>query len=266
MIEIPKITDLLSYAAARTAQRGKLLLLLALMAGVISGVLFAPAYQLMNQAMEALSSLPEATAQGRAAILISENCALPAWGYLLATLLTAGLLVPWARAVAAADLLPIDGNFQQMFVRTIRSFWHIILANLVLAAAMLFGGAILVSLASAAGTLAMVLVFAGVFAMIWLAITINAVANLAVLMEAQDKPLSLAHAWQKMRPYARPAVASLGIIFLLTLFINIVVSSLLAGIGLDHDRLWIVLSGAVGFTASAVHITTLSFFSDNQTD
>ncbi len=266
MIEIPKIADLLSYAAARTAQRRKLLLLLALMAGVISGVLFAPAYQLINEAMETLNSVPGATAQDQTAKLVSENWTLTLSGYLLATLLTAGLLVTWARAVAATDLLPFDGNVQQMLVRTIRSFGHIILANLVLAAAMLFSGAVLVSLASAAGMLAMVLVFAGVSAMIWLAVTINAVANLAVTREAQDKPLSLAHAWQKMRPYARPAVASLGIIFLLTFLANILLSSLLASIGVDYDRLWIVLSGAVGFTASAVHITALTFFSDNLTD
>lgn len=261
MNKTPKIADLLNYAASRTLQRRTLLLLLALMAGVISGMLFAPAYQLVNETMEILNSVPDATAQERAAKLISENWQQAALGYLLYTLLTAGLLVAWARAVAATNLLPFDGNIQQMFVRTIRSFWHIILANLVLAAAMLFGGAILVSLASAAGTIAMVLVFAGVFAMVWLAITINAVANLAVMMEAQDHPLSLAIALQMMRPYARSAVASLGVVFLLAFVANILLSSLQASFGLDHDRLWLVASGAVGFAASAVHIAALTFFS-----
>lgn len=254
-----KIFDLLAHAWLRVQARPEMLLLLALLAGLMNAVLFAPAFELMGQVIETLSTDTD-TAQQNTAELVSQGWPTFAWGQLTITLVNAMLLVPWARAMAPGGLTPGSGGSSKMFVRSLRAFLHMTLANILLAIMLGVGLTVLGALASAVGFLSMVVIFAGVFAMVWAAIALNAAAHFAVLLESVDHPTSLHAAWKSFGVNARPATASLGCLFLVYFMASALMSSLVNGFGIENDRVWLVISGALTFAVSAIHIAALTRF------
>lgn len=257
-----KIADLLSHAFACVQARYQLLLLLAALAGLLSSLLFAPAYSVMTDFAKALEAGSENASAAEAVALLSERWPALFWGQLLVTALNASLLVPWARAVLGHDLAPYDGNLQGMIRRSLRAFWHMTLANLILVFVVVSGASILNTLLSVVGFLALVIVFAGIFILVWFAILINVVANYAVISEACDRLTNLAFAWRSIKPLARPAAASLAVLFLVYFFLNSLLSSGLNGLEFGYDRIWLIVSGSLSFLLSAIHIAGLTAIFD----
>lgn len=254
-----KIIDLLVHAWIRVQARTEMLILLALLSGLMNAVLFAPAFETMGEIFAAFSSNGDASRE-TAVALISDGWPTLVWGQLTVTLVSAMLLVPWARAMAPGGITPGGGGSPKMFVRSFRAFWHITLSNVLLATMLGVGLTVLGALASAVGFLSMVVIFAGVFAMVWAAIALNAAAHFAVLLESVDHPTSLFSAWKSLGKNARPATASLGSLFLVYFMVSAMLSSLINGIGLENDRVWLVISGALTFSVSAIHIAALTHF------
>ena len=256
----PKIADLLSHAFLRVQERYQLLLLLAALAGLVSSLLFAPAYNVMTDFAKVLQEGSQDASATKAIELLSDRWPALIWGQLMVTALNAILLIPWARAVLGNGLAPYDEDFNRMVRRSFRAFWHMTLANILLISAVLTGASVLNALLSAVGFLALVLVFAGIFILVWFAIFINAVANYAVVCEASDQPTTLALSWRALKPNARPAAASLAIFFLMYFFLSSLLSSGLNGLGLGYDRVWLIISGTLSFLLSALHVAALTVF------
>ena len=257
-----KIADLLSHAFACIQARQPLLLLLAALAGLVSSILFSPAYGVMTDFAKALEAGSQDASATAAIDILAERWPILFWGQLLVTALNAALLVPWSRAVLPHNLAPYDGNLKRATWRSLRAFWHITLANIVLVFVVVSGATILNSLLSVVGFLALVIVFAGIFILVWFAILISATANYAVISEACDRPTTLAFAWQSLKPNARPASASLAILFLGYFFISSIFSSGLNGLEFGYDRIWLIVSGALSFLLSAIHIAALTAIFD----
>ncbi len=236
-----------------------MLLLLTLLAGLMNAVLFAPAFETMGEIFEAVSPNSEA-GQQTAAALISDGWPTLAWGQLTVTLVNAMLLVPWARAMAPGGLTPGSGGSSRMLTRSLRAFWHMTVSNILLAIMLGVGLTVLGALASAVGILSMVVIFAGVFAMVWAAIALNAAAHFAVLLESVDHPTRLLTAWKSFGKNTRPATASLGCLFLVYFMVSALMSSLVSGLGIENDRVWLVVSGALTFAVSAIHVAALTRF------
>lgn len=260
MSNVPvKIVDLLAHAWLRVQARPEMLLLLAALAGLMNALLFLPAFETMGQIVGSLSE-ETGTSQANTAQLIAQGWPTLAWGQITVTLTNAMLLVPWARAMAPGSILPGGGGSGRMLVRSLRAFWHMILANILLALMLAVGLTVLGALVSSVGFLAMVLVFAGVFAMVWTAIALNAAAHFSVLLEAVDHPTGLFTAWKSFGKNARPATASLGSLFLVYFVSSALLSSLIGGLGIENDRVWLAISGALTFAVSAIHIAALTRF------
>lgn len=252
-----KIVTLLQHAVSRLQARPQLFWMLALLAGLMSSILMGPAYELTQQIVETLAATDQ-TGADRALVLINENWTTLAWAQVAVTFVNAMLLVPWARAAAPGGLAPASGGSGAMLRRILRAFWHQTFANILFVLLVVFGGVILGTLAASVGFLSMVIVFAGTFAIAWISIALFAMAHFAMLLESLDKPSSLADAFQSLKLQARPATASLGVLFLVYLIVNTLLSSLIGSIDLGTNRLWLIVSGALTYAISALHIAALS--------
>lgn len=252
-----KIADILAQSVERASQRLHLLGLLALLNGLITSIVFGPAYLVMNQIMTA-TGLDENGETSQAIEILSNGLSTLVWGHLAVTAINALLLVPWARAVAQAGLVPAGGSSGQLLLRSTRAFWHLILASIITGGVLILGGFVLFSLASTVGFLAMVLVLAGSFAMVWIAVLVNTSANFSVLLEAQDQPTSLQRSWQLLKPQAGPAAASLACFWVISMMATLLVDGIIGNVGVQFYRLSIVASGTIGFAATAFHISALA--------
>ena len=257
------IADLISGAVQRAGQRWQMLMMLAILYGAVSSIINDPAYAIL----EAFSAAANSTAnQGAGAEPVDFSAELEIlqsgfptliWVYLAATALSALLLVPWARATASGDFTPGQGDAAAHARRFARSFSHFITATLLTAAALVLGGAVITMLASLIGFLATPLVFAGGLALIWISIILNAVANYAVLYEAQDKPIGFTDAWRKFRPVFIPLSASLAVFIMVSIIASFIVTGLFGVDGLNMRLVDTALKSALGFSASALHISAL---------
>ena len=75
-----------------------------------------------------------------------------------------------------------------MLRRGTRAFWHMTLGNLLIGFVVVVGASILNALLAAVGFIALVLMFAGIFMLVWFAVIVTAIANYAVICEASDRP------------------------------------------------------------------------------
>lgn len=252
-----KIVDLLGHAFARSSQRRELLLLLTIFAGLVSSLFFAPGYEVLIAFADAINSVPGSEAMDKAEAVLDAGWSALLLGQLSVTALSAALLVPWARAVATNSLAPLGTDVSVTVLRIGRGFAHLLLANVLMIGSILVGGAILATLASAVGFLALVIIFAGGFGLVWLAIALSAAANYALLLEAVDTRTTLSAAWARLKAQARPAVGSLACLYLLSFFLSMLLSSGLRGLSINSDLVWLTVSGALSFAVAALHITAL---------
>ncbi len=254
----PKIAHLLRYGYERTALRAPLLVLVVALAGLLSSIAFTPAYQVVTDLGAAINSAPGSDALGKTEQVLREGWSKLVWGQLLVNAISAALLVPWSRAVAHNGLVPSGGGPTLILKRSLRSFGHLTLGNIVLFVVLAVGISTLSALTNTVGFIAMVVVFAGIFALTWAAIIISTTVNFAVLHEACDQEVTLLKAWQTLRLCVRPAATSFACLVLLYFFASALMSSALEGLGIDNSRILLITSGSLGFALSALHIATLT--------
>lgn len=254
----PKIAEMLVHAFAVVKARSQLLMLLAVLTGLVVSIVSAPAYELMAAIAAVFEPEGDETATNQAVELITNGWPTLVWGQLLSTLVNAASLVLWARASLGGEFVPASGGPLKLAERSLRSFWHLTLANILFVAGIFMGATILGMLASAVGFLALVIMFAGSFILVWFAVIVFTVANFALLREAGDHPTSLAAAWQMIQPSIRAASASLACLFLVYFFASAFITSGLEGMGLESNRLFLIVTGTLGFLLSAVHVSALT--------
>ncbi len=254
----PKIAEMLIHAFAIVKARSHLLMLLAVLTGLVVSIVSAPAYELMTAIAAVFEPANEETASSQAVDLITSGWPTLVWGQLLSTLVNAASLVLWARASLGGEFVPAGGGALKLAERSLRSFWHLTLANILFVTGIFMGATILGMLASTVGFLAMVIIFAGSFVLVWFAVIVFTVANFALLREAADHPTSLAAAWQMVQPNARSASASLASLFLVYFFASAFIASGLEGMGVESNRIFLIVNGTLGFLLSAVHVSALT--------
>ncbi len=260
-----KIAHLLQYSVERASTRWQMLALLATLNGALTSLVFGPAYMVMDQVMSVAGTEADGSSTGNSAMdVLSDGFSTLIWGHIAVTLINAALLVPWARAIASNDLIPVGGSPGALIQRSFRAFFHLLLASILTGIAIVAGGFILFSLANTVGFLAMVLVLAGGFSLVWISVLVNAIANFCVLCEAQDKPLTLATGWQVLKPNASPAAATLALFWVASMIGSILIGGLLGDAGNTFYRFSLMISSTFSFAATAMHISGLAFFDNNK--
>lgn len=261
------IAILIRSAVQRTSPRWQLLAMLAVLYGIVSGVINVPAFEILQEfATSSNATAGQATNAApvdysRELEILNDGMPTLIWVYLATTALSAALLVPWARAIAPGDLLPGSGNGKAHALRFLRAFSHYITATLLTAAAIVLGGFVITMVASLLGFMAMPLVFAGGLAFIWVTIILNAVANYALFYEAQDKPISFADTWRKFRPAFIPLSACLAAFYMVSIIAGLVFSGLFGPTGLNSQIAGMALNGAFSFSVGALHVAALAHYS-----
>lgn len=253
-----RIADFIAHGLARAGQRLQLLALL----GALYGIFYSLLSYEANQALEAVFSAMESEDETAATSAVSQALqdGLPAilWAHISSTALFALIAIPWARAMAPGGLLPLSGGFPALLRRALRAFWHLLLASVLIAMALLLMGLVLFILTSSLGFLPGVLVFAGAIVFIWITITVSAIANYAVLMEAQDLPMTLQNAVAHLVPTIAPATASFALFWMVATIVYLTIAGLVGPETLGFTRVLLAISGMLTFSASAIHIAALS--------
>lgn len=254
-----RIADFIGQGVARAGQRIELLLLLSVMYGLAAGALLAPVYGVMDAAVLEAAQSGENGGESQAAAIIADGLPTILIGYLSVTAAAAVLTVPWARAVAQGSLAPVGGGLAKWVGRALRAFWHLLLASVLIGGALFGASVILFLLTSTLGFLASVLFLAGVFAVVWFSIIVSNVANYAVLLEAQDLPISFTDAWRKLRPVIAPTAAGLAIFWLASMVANLLLGNIYAsGAALGLERLTLAVSFTFYFAVTALHTASLA--------
>ena len=260
------IAILISAGVQHASQRWQLLAMAAVLYGIVSSIVNQPAFEILEAFSAAANSTANQTENsgsidysGELAVL-SEGLPTLIWVFLATTALGALLLVPWSRAIAPVGLVPSEGDAKTHATRLIRSFSHYITATLLMGAALIVGGMVITMLGSIIGFLAMPLVFAGALSFVWLTIILNAVANYAVIFEAQDKPISYADAWRKFRPAFVPLSACLAAFYMASIIVGFVINGLFGPTGMGLPLFGMAVNGAVSFCVGALHIAALTHY------
>lgn len=252
---MPTLSFLLKQAITSTKQRYSLFLQLSLLAGLLASIIYMPATRAMQQLTDLANQLSEDNLSALGAAL-PEHLPMLIMGH-AGLLLIFGLLLPfWARAMAPASLVPWDGLVSSALKRGLASFFHLVAAALMTLATLLVIALVIVLLGGVGGQF---LLFAGVVAVIWLSILFSASANAAIVSAAHDENLRLTSAIQLMKPYMRPAVGSLAMVWFATLLLNATLEPVLRAVadGPFGLRLVTFMHGFLGFATAALHISVL---------
>lgn len=258
--QTPTISNLIRAAIAAARARTELLVLLALLAGILSSIVYWPALKVISDFSLALeASQSDQGMLEEAARIINEGAGTLLFGHLAVTGISAFLLVPWARAVAPSKLLPAAGGRSALLRRGTRSFLHMIAASglsivFLLVAVQLAGG--LSVFPSAVAGIAAIALF---FLVIWVGFALSGTAHLAVAAEARDRRETLYSAFVRARLFMAPIAGSLALIFLFLMTVNVTVSSLLAALvpASLELRLSSIIGGAVFYSISALHVAAI---------
>ncbi len=255
--QTPTISNLLSAAISAARARTELLILLALLAGILSSIVYWPALKVINDFSLALeASQADQAMLEEAARIFNEGASTLLFGHLAVTGISAFLLVPWARAVAPGKLLPAAGGTSAFLRRGTRSFLHMVAASglsiLFLLVAVQFAGGLSV-LPPALSGIAVVALFCLI---IWVGFALSGTAHLAVAAEARDRRETLYSAFVRARLFMPPIVGSLALILLCLMTLNVIVGSVLLALVPDslQLRLSSIIGGAVFYFISALHV------------
>jgi vacuolar-type H+-ATPase subunit I/STV1 len=259
--QTPTIQNLIGAAVKAARQRTELLLLLSVLAGILTSIVYSPALKVLDDMVAILG-----TAGGnpneidpQAASVFSDGVSTLLFCHLAVTAVTTFLIIPWARAIAPGQLMPAGGGALAMWTRGLRSCLHVIAAGglsilLVIAAVpivQLLGGLL--------GPVGNVLTIALLCLVLWAGFALAGTANLAVAAEARDRRETLLTAFNRSRLFLAPIAGSLALIFLVLMFLNLTVGTMVVTLMPDawEGRIASVISGAVVYSISALHVAAL---------
>lgn len=263
--QTPTLVSLTSAAIRAVRLRTQLFILLALLAGILSAFLYMPSAAVIAEVMLALESGGDAENSANELSRILENGLGTLFlGHLMVTAVTTFLSIPWARAAAPGGLTPAAGGLPAFFRRGFRSFLHMIAANGLTILLGLVALPLVATLTSSMGGLGGAVMMTALVIMIWAALALTGIANLAIAAEARDRRETLLTAWRRGRFFLMPITASLAL-FLLTAFVaNMVVSPIAAALlpAGSEQLVLAAISGAILYGASALHIAALYIVPD----
>ncbi|MBV1900853.1 MAG: hypothetical protein KUG56_04185 [Kordiimonadaceae bacterium] len=242
------------------SRRPELLLLLAVLAGLLTSILFRPATEIINLALESLGDQQpndetiEATTK-----IITRGFSTILLGQIALIAISAFLLPLWARAMGHKGLIPGDGGMLAFVARGMAAFQHIFIANALSVASMLIAVPVLVTLGTALGSMGSLLVMVAAFLLMWLMFAFTSVANFAIIHCAEDKNISYKNAWRQARPFLRPMTSFYATLWLTAGVINLLLSNLAAESLPDEIAmpLSLIISGTLSLLTNALHVAGL---------
>ncbi len=256
--ETPTLRSLLLRAAGSARHNTELLVLLALLCGLVSAWIFAPAQAILLAVQELLRPGGEDNLQA-AFDLLSSGLATLILGYLGVLLVTALAVVPWARRVAPAVLAPLGGGAMVYVRRAGRMFVHLATAAGLTILAFLAVFTLSTLVGAVVPALNGVLFVAATVVAIWMLLAISATAHLAVGAEARDRRETLSSAWLRARIFLQPMVGSYACLLLLFGFFNILLT--VAVLSFVPERLapylGDVINFAIFYTITALHVAAV---------
>lgn len=251
-------SSLLTEALVTARIRWRLFVLLGLLYGMAASFLLEPTQEILTALQGAVGTDGSQTEENLAPI-IQNGLGMVLWGQISTSALLALLIVPWARAMSKDNLIPYEGNPAIMLGRGVRVFWHFLTAIVLLLAITMLGGLFLFAIAAALGSIAMVIIAAGIIAFVWLMIILSCIANFAGFREAQDKPIKFVEAALVLKAYIAPVAACLACLWFIALAFTVVTEGILAGLSLDIPiRINLAINGFFSFGYTACHISVLS--------
>lgn len=258
--QTPTIAGLVGAAIQAAKARTELLVLLGLLAGIGSSIVYAPAMAVVEHLFE-IQQQSDGSKEGSAEFATAFNDGLTTLllGHLAATAVSTFLLVPFARASAPGGLIPSAGGLRAFLIRGLRSFLHMVAVNGITILGGLFILSLTAGLALAMGGLANALAMVGGGMVIWMSIVLTSTAHLAIAAESRDRRETLPSAFMRMRLFLVPIVASLGVIFLVASVFYLTIGTLAVSLVPEEfeTRMTMIVSGFVVYLASALHVAAL---------
>ncbi|SDE49890.1 hypothetical protein [Kordiimonas lacus] len=258
--QTPTIAGLIKAAIQAAKARFELLVLLGLLAGIGSSIVYAPAVAVLEGLIEIQQETgtpDEKSAEFAAAF--NDGASILLLGHLAATAVSTFLLVPFARASAPGQLVPSAGGLKAFLIRGLRSFLHMVAVNGITILVGLFVLSLTAGLALALGPLANALAMVGGGVVIWMSIVLTGTAHLAIAAEARDRRETLPSAFMRARLFMVPIAASLGLLFLIAAVFYLVIGSLAISLVPEsfEPRMGLIVSGFVVYLTSALHVAAL---------
>lgn len=258
--QTPTIASLVGAAIKAAKARTELLILLALLAGIGSSIVYAPAMTVFENLIEAQQSADPANENNQEAVAIfNDGASTLLLGHLAATAVSTFLLVPFARASAPGNLVPAAGGIQAFMVRGLRSFLHMVAVNGITILVALFALSLLMGLAAALGPLTNLAAVLAAGFVIWASIILTSTAHLAIAAEARDRRETLPSAFVRARLFMVPIAASLAILFFATTIFYLTIGTIVIGLVPEafQARMGLIVSGFVVYLTSALHVAAL---------
>ncbi|TNE61882.1 MAG: hypothetical protein EP335_14440 [Alphaproteobacteria bacterium] len=255
----PTVANILGQAWLVSRKRWQLLMLLALLSGIVSSILYRPATAVINEVLAALESGGDAITEehvAAAAEALSRGGGALLVGHLLVTLVATMLLVPWARAAAPGGLVPAAGGMVAFLRRGVRSFLHMVAANGITVLLTLLVLPVAATLAGLLGALAGLINIAALLLLVWISLSITGTAHLAIAAEARDRQETLYTAWIRAKLFLRAIAGSLAAILFILMTGNLIVGGLVFTLLPEATAQTVssVLGGALIYLTSALHV------------
>lgn len=263
--QTPTISNLVRAAMQAAQARAELLLLLALLAGILSSIVYWPALKVLNDFSLALEASEADQAMIEDAFrLLSEGAGTLLFGQVAVTGISAFLLIPWARAAAPGKLLPSAGGSAALMRRGARAFLHMVAASGLSMLLTMVAIQLMVGLSALPAGIAGVLIIAVICFVIWVGFALSGTAHLAVAAEARDRRETLMSAFVRARLFMAPIAGSLALIFLVLMMINMVFGSLTAVLipASFELRFSSIVFGTVLYLISALHVAAVYIVPD----
>ena len=262
----PTLQNILSHGLEKARQEAGILCLLTVFFGLVATILLAPAIQALESIAilaERASETPDAQLT-RIAEMLKEKSGLLIVSLVIVTLAMAVMLVPWARIAAGRPLPPLAGGMPALTKRSVRGFWHLILAWLLSVLAFVIALTIAELTGMLFRPLGMTLFFAGALFALWFSIAINALAHFSLTAEARGRQETLTSSLIRGRLFLRPMTASFAV-----LFIGLLVVKTLAGTAITvlvppsvANTLSYVVSFGLWYLATALFIAGTGLIPD----
>ncbi len=261
--DIPTASDLLKTSVLKSRPHVRVLMLLGLLCGIISSILFAPASTVLDAILMAIETDdptgPSSQQIQQAMDIINAGLTSLIIGHIAVTVVSVGALVPWAR-MTFVGALPMQGGLQMFLRRTWRAFLHMIAANGVMLMVVMFVTLTILPVATLFGSAGNTFVFIGAILTLWALMAVAAIANVAVALEASDAPITPIMVWRIAKQHVKALTVSYAAIIIVLSLLNITLFA--SVIDLLPTSLQTTVFAVVGSTIvylfNALHIAGLS--------
>ncbi|WP_308912023.1 hypothetical protein [Pseudokordiimonas caeni] len=251
----PTTLSLLKAAFRAARARAMLLLLLSLMCGAVSGLLYAPAWPVVSDLFTVMAdqTLADTERSERMAAILGDGFFTVVICHVLVMAATAQLVAPWARAVAPDAPAPLGAGYGDSARRGFRLFGHMLTGAGVSLSLII----VLVGIAQFIPAAFVQLVVA--ILMLGSIMMVAAIVNLANAAAARDRAESFLSAWRRGRLFGGPIVSSFAFIAIMVTFLNMTIGTLIVALAPSAIELPVsmIVGGAFMFLMTALHVAAM---------